>query len=75
MYLFVAARFYDKQYIENIKEDAILMYCGCENTVKENTGINILITEIGIPCFVYKAADNPELVDVSNKGTLHRISF
>ena len=51
------------------------MYCSFENMVKGNTGINILITEIGIPCFVYKAGDNPELVDVSNKATLHRISF
>ena len=58
-----------------MKEDTILMHCACKNMGKGNTGINILITEIGIPCFVYKAADNHELVDVSNKATLHRIGF
>ena len=77
VHIFVAARFYDKQYIENknMKEDARVMYCACEDMVKGNTGINIIISEIGIPCFVYKAADNPELVDVSNKATLHRNGF
>ena len=77
MHIFVAARFYDKQYIENknMKEDARVMYCACEDMVKGNTEINIIISEIGIPCFVYKAADNPELVDVSNKATLHRNGF
>ena len=50
---------YKQKCIENIEEETILIYCACENMVKRNTGINIIISEMGIPCFVYTARWQP----------------